>query len=187
MNYRGYTAHVEFDSEENVLLGRVADISDVVTFEATSVDDLEREFRTSVDEYIAFCEEKGRRPEKPFSGRFVLRITAEEHRAVASAARLKRQSLNTWIRESVRRSLDEENRPAALRREFGQVRELLGHLLGSHQRPYASHLSWRSMETLPRAVQQDRRSGLPPISRLQEIHRAMEGLSDPSSEGRGPQ
>ena len=65
MNYKGYTAHVEVDDEDGVLHGWVDGIEDVVTFEAESLQDLEREFRISVDEYLAFCARDEVEPEKP--------------------------------------------------------------------------------------------------------------------------
>ena len=65
MNYKGYSARVLYDGEERVLRGRVAGIDDVVTFEATSIDELEREFHVSVDEYLAFCAEQGLEPNEP--------------------------------------------------------------------------------------------------------------------------
>jgi predicted HicB family RNase H-like nuclease len=65
MNYKGYSARVLYDAEERVLRGRVAGIDDLVTFEATSIDELEREFQISVDEYLAFCGEQGIEPKEP--------------------------------------------------------------------------------------------------------------------------
>jgi predicted HicB family RNase H-like nuclease len=65
MNYKGYVARVLYDGEEKILRGRVAGIDDQVTFEATSVDELEREFHTSVDEYLAFCAEQRLDPQEP--------------------------------------------------------------------------------------------------------------------------
>ncbi|HZG42383.1 MAG TPA: type II toxin-antitoxin system HicA family toxin [Longimicrobium sp.] len=67
MNYKGYIARVLYDGEEKVLRGRVAGIDDLVTFEARSVDELEREFRVSVDEYLAFCAEQRLDPQEPRS------------------------------------------------------------------------------------------------------------------------
>ena len=65
MNYKGYTAHVEVDDTDGVLHGWVEGIDDVVTFEANNLADLEREFRISVDDYLAFCAEDGVEPERP--------------------------------------------------------------------------------------------------------------------------
>lgn len=68
MKYKGYTARVSFDADEQLLIGRVEHIRDVVTFQAESVAELEKEFRISVDEYLAFCQERGSPPEKPLGG-----------------------------------------------------------------------------------------------------------------------
>jgi predicted HicB family RNase H-like nuclease len=69
MTYRGYTARYAWDEEERVFLGQIDDIDDIITFEADSADDIEREFRTSVDEYLAFCAEKGIEPDRPGQSR----------------------------------------------------------------------------------------------------------------------
>ncbi|HLL89595.1 MAG TPA: type II toxin-antitoxin system HicB family antitoxin, partial [Tepidisphaeraceae bacterium] len=74
LKYKGYLAKVEFDADEKVLRGEVLGTRDVVTFQADGAADVEREFRGSVDDYLAFCKERGERPEKPASGQFVARI-----------------------------------------------------------------------------------------------------------------
>jgi len=65
MTYKGYTAHVETDALDAVLHGWVEGIDDVLTFEAGNLTDLEREFRISVDDYLAFCARDGVEPERP--------------------------------------------------------------------------------------------------------------------------
>lgn len=63
MRYRGYSARIEHDDETHVFRGRVDGIRDIVTFEADRAEDVEREFRISVDEYLTFCAEQGIAPE----------------------------------------------------------------------------------------------------------------------------
>jgi predicted HicB family RNase H-like nuclease len=75
MTYKGYTASVEVDVEAGILFGRVLDIKDVVTFKAKTVEDVVREFQNSVDDYLAFCDELGEEPDKPFSGKLPFRTT----------------------------------------------------------------------------------------------------------------
>ena len=65
MNYKGYRARYAYDEDERVYQGRVEGIRDVVTFEAPTLDALEREFRVSVDTYLEFCSERGVTPETP--------------------------------------------------------------------------------------------------------------------------
>jgi predicted HicB family RNase H-like nuclease len=109
MKYKGYRAQVEFDAEAGVLHGEVADISDVVTFEAESVPDLEREFHAAVDDYLAFCQEEGREPNRPFSGKLVVRMNPDLHRAAAGIARSLRQSLNTFISAAVEEAVQKRS------------------------------------------------------------------------------
>lgn len=40
--------------------GHIADIGDLVTFEAGTLDELEKQFRLAVDDYIEFCKEVGK-------------------------------------------------------------------------------------------------------------------------------
>lgn len=97
MSYKGYTAFVEFDSDAKVFHGEVADLSDVVTFQSSNAEKLEGEFHRSVDEYLAFCQEMGKQPEKPFSGKFVVRISKKLHQEAFLSAQGQKQSLNSFI------------------------------------------------------------------------------------------
>lgn len=97
MTYKGYTAFVEFDSEAKVFHGEVVDLGDIVIFQSSDAEKLEAEFHRSVDEYLAFCQEIGKQPEKPFSGKFVVRIPKKLHQEAFLSARGRRQSLNSFI------------------------------------------------------------------------------------------
>jgi predicted HicB family RNase H-like nuclease len=84
LNHKGYTGHIEFDDEAGLFHGEVVDTRDVVTFQGRSVDEIVQAFRDSVDDYLDFCAERGEKPDKPFSGKFVLRIHPELHHAFIS-------------------------------------------------------------------------------------------------------
>lgn len=101
LNYRGYSGHVEFDDEAGLFHGEVIDLRDVITFQGTSVEELEKAFRDSVDDYLEFCEERGEDPDKPFSGRLMLRLSPNLHREVYTRARQEGKSLNQWITEKL--------------------------------------------------------------------------------------
>lgn len=105
MEYRGYRAAVNFDDEAGVFHGEVVDTRDVITFQGESVPELRQAFADSVDEYLAVCSERGRTPDKPFSGRIPLRVTPEVHRAATAAARTEGKSLNSWLTEMVERAV----------------------------------------------------------------------------------
>jgi predicted HicB family RNase H-like nuclease len=99
MEYKGYIGKVEIDEEAGILYGEVIDVRDVITFEGTTVDEIQQAFRDSVDDYLDFCAQRGESPEKPFSGKFVVRLPAELHRKAYIQAKLKDKSLNSWITE----------------------------------------------------------------------------------------
>jgi predicted HicB family RNase H-like nuclease len=99
MEYKGYIGKVEIDDEAGILHGEIINIRDVITFEGTSVDEIQNAFRESVDDYLDFCAQRGESPEKPFSGKFVVRLPAELHRKAYIQAKLADKSLNSWVTE----------------------------------------------------------------------------------------
>lgn len=101
MEYKGYIGKAEFDDEADIFHGEVLLTRGVVTFQGRTVDELKQSFRESVDDYLEFCKEQNISPEKPFSGKFVLRLTPEEHRLAALAAKVEGKSLNAWAVEKL--------------------------------------------------------------------------------------
>jgi predicted HicB family RNase H-like nuclease len=96
IEYKGYIARIDVDEENDAFHGRVINISDVINFKGKSMAELKREFAKSIDTYFEFCKDEGDEPEKPFSGRFVLRIDPEVHRAITRAAEREGVSINKW-------------------------------------------------------------------------------------------
>ena len=101
MKYKGYQGHVNYDDEAKLFHGEVIGLRDVITFQGTSVEELEQAFKDSVDEYLDFCKELGRTPEKPFSGKLMIRLPPEIHERAAFEAKNHGISLNTWIKEAI--------------------------------------------------------------------------------------
>jgi predicted HicB family RNase H-like nuclease len=99
MSYKGYSARVEFDADDEVFAGRIAGIGDVVGFHAKSVPDLIEAFHEAVDDYIDTCARVGKDPQKPYSGNMMLRVGPEVHSKAALAAELSGKSLNQWSEE----------------------------------------------------------------------------------------
>jgi predicted HicB family RNase H-like nuclease len=97
MEYKGYIGKVEFDDEAGIFHGEVLDMRDVITFQGKSVAELKKAFQGSVDDYLAFCKQRGEEPNKPFSGQFITRIPPELHRQVNLAASISGKSLNAWV------------------------------------------------------------------------------------------
>ena len=92
-----HIASVKFDDEANIFHGEVNNTRDVITFEGTSVKELKEAFKESVEDYLAFCKGRGEDPEKPFSGRFIVRLSPRQHRKIYVAARQSGKSMNAWI------------------------------------------------------------------------------------------
>ena len=100
MEYKGYVAKVEFDDEDDVFHGEIINLRDVVTFQGQAVDELRQAFQDSVEDYLAFCAERNEQPEKPYSGKFSIRIDTELHRKIAMQARIASKSLNRWVSDT---------------------------------------------------------------------------------------
>ncbi|MFA6915663.1 MAG: type II toxin-antitoxin system HicB family antitoxin [Parachlamydiales bacterium] len=101
MKYKGYIGHVEYDDEAKIFHGEVIGLRDIITFQGTSVEELELAFKDSIDDYLAWCKERGEKPEKTFSGTFNLRISPELHAKLAFQARTKGLSLNSYVIEKL--------------------------------------------------------------------------------------
>ena len=101
IEYGGYTGIFEFDPSIDAFHGRVVGLQDVVTFEGTSIEELRREMKESIEDYLALCEEVGKDPERPYRGEFLVRTTPDVHRAVATAAEAEGVSLNAWVETAI--------------------------------------------------------------------------------------
>ena len=93
--YKGYFGTVEADA--GVFVGRVAGLRDVITFEGATFSEVEQAFRDSVDDYLAFCAQRGEPPDRPYSGKIPLHLSPEMHRRAAMRAQAAGMSLNQWI------------------------------------------------------------------------------------------
>ena len=103
MQYKGYTGHVEYDDDAKIFHGEVVGLKDVITFQGKTVDEIEKSFKDSVDDYLAWCEERGEKPEKAFSGTFNLRIPPDLHAKLALQAKTMGMSLNSYIADQLYR------------------------------------------------------------------------------------
>lgn len=105
IEHRGYVGVFEYDPDDETFRGRIVNLGkDGITFAGSSVEELKREMAASVDDYLAWCAERGEDPEKPFSGTFLVRAEPEVHRAVAVAAAREGKSINAWVTDALRRA-----------------------------------------------------------------------------------
>ena len=101
MNYKGFIGVVEYDDEAHIFSGEVINTRTVITFQGTTVDEIENEFHASVDDYLEWCKEDGVTPEKPYSGKFNVRLSPMFHSQVAIAAKKLDMSLNRFVEKSL--------------------------------------------------------------------------------------
>jgi predicted HicB family RNase H-like nuclease len=101
MEYKGYFAKVEFDDDAKIFHGEVINLKDVITFEGETVKELIQAFHDSVDDYLEFCAERQEDPEKPYSGKFVVRVEPELHKNISIEARKRGKSLNALVSEAL--------------------------------------------------------------------------------------
>ncbi|KNZ31413.1 MAG: hypothetical protein AD742_17805 [Methylibium sp. NZG] len=106
MTYNGYSARVEFDAEDRLFVGHLAGIRDIVGFHGESVDELESAFHEAVDDYLAACKKLGQAPNRPFSGRVMLRLPADVHARASAAAELTGMSFNQWAARALEQAVE---------------------------------------------------------------------------------
>jgi predicted HicB family RNase H-like nuclease len=104
MTYRGYSARIEFDAEDRIFVGHLAGVRDIVGFHGASVAELEAAFHEAVDDYLAACKKLGQEPNKPFSGRVMLRLPPEVHARASARATVEGVSFNQWAAKVLERA-----------------------------------------------------------------------------------
>ncbi|CCO24039.1 type II toxin-antitoxin system HicB family antitoxin [Maridesulfovibrio hydrothermalis] len=97
MQYKGYHAKIEFDADDRIFVGYILGIVDVISFHGESVAELEEAFHEAIDNYLESCAKLNQQPNKPYSGKLMLRLKPELHAAVAKSAELEGLSINRWV------------------------------------------------------------------------------------------
>ena len=101
IEYKEYIGTIEYDSTAKIFHGEVVNTRDVITFQGESVSEIETAFVESINDYIDWCMEEGVAPEKPYPGRFNLRLSPELHREAAIAAKKMKVSLNKFVEKAL--------------------------------------------------------------------------------------
>ena len=101
LSYKGYTARIEFDSDDNIFFGRVLGVRDIIGFHGETVADLIADFQNAVNHYLEVCQQRGEEPEKAYSGKLTLRIPPNMHADIAAAAAQSGKSLNKWVTDTL--------------------------------------------------------------------------------------
>ena len=105
MTYRGYTARIEFDERDSIFVGRALGLRSIISFHGQTVEELRDQFASAIDDYVVDCHEQGVSPEKPASGKLLLRVAPEIHSQALIKAQSTGKSLNQWATEALERAM----------------------------------------------------------------------------------
>ena len=104
MTHDGYMATVELDEEAALFHGEVINTRDVLTFQGRTLDELRSAFADTIADYLDWCRQRGKEPERPYSGNFTLRLSPELHRRIAAMAAKQHKSINAFVTDTLERS-----------------------------------------------------------------------------------
>lgn len=106
LRYKGYSGSIEFSEEDNIFVGEVLGLKrNAIIFEGSSVEELRKDFEDGVDSYLGFCQANNITPEKPYSGKLILRIQPSLHGKAAERAADCGISLNEFISRAIQAAL----------------------------------------------------------------------------------
>ena len=109
LRYKGYTGSVEFSEEDDCLFGKVQGLhGTLISYEGTTIDEIREDFQGAIDDYLDSCKERGIEPAKPYSGKFVVRMTSDLHSRVAAIAEATGTTINEFITRAVTNELDHD-------------------------------------------------------------------------------
>ena len=102
LKYKGYTGSVEYDESVDCLVGKVLGLKNaLILYEGTTLEELKKDFEEAVDDYLESCVARGVEPEKPFSGKLILRMTSQLHSQASEKAASSGVSLNEFINHAI--------------------------------------------------------------------------------------
>jgi predicted HicB family RNase H-like nuclease len=108
MRHGDYVARITYDEEIDSFFGEVINTSDVITFYGHSIEELRREMALSIGAHLEACRIKGVEPSRPYSGKFNLRLSPDDHARVAAAAAAAGKSMNAWVAEVLAKAAERE-------------------------------------------------------------------------------
>ena len=97
LTYKGYIAKINADLDDGILVGRDINTSDIIGFHGETISEVTDSFHAVIEEYLEDCKKKGKDPNKPYSGKFNLRLSPQLHSEIAAAAVKTGKSLNQWV------------------------------------------------------------------------------------------
>ena len=108
-NYKGYQGSIETSLKDRCLFGKILNITDLILYEGNTLEELENDFKDTVDDYLATCTALNREPKKPFKGSFNIRIGRELHEKAAKKSAESGKSLNDYIKDVISKDIQSIN------------------------------------------------------------------------------
>lgn len=108
LTHKGYIGTVSFNANDELFFGKVHGINDLVTFEGSSVRELKKSFKDSIDNYLQTCAKLKKEPNKTFKGTFNVRLNPELHQKAAITASRRGLTLNDFVKKAISFALDNE-------------------------------------------------------------------------------
>ncbi len=100
LKYKGYLGTVEYSEEDNCLFGKAIGMNkNLISYEGKTVEELKADFEAGIDLYLESCQERGVKPQKPYSGSINIRIPSELHSQLALKAQITGRSINAIIKD----------------------------------------------------------------------------------------
>ena len=108
ITYKDFVGTVNFSADDRIFFGKVEGIDDLITFEGSTVEELESAFRYMVDQHLDDCEREGKPAEKSYKGVFNVRISPKLHKKASHAAIKKGIALNQMIKQALEKELEDQ-------------------------------------------------------------------------------
>jgi predicted HicB family RNase H-like nuclease len=105
ITHKNFIGRFNFVEDEEIFHGKIEGITDLVTFEGTSVFEIKQAFIEAVEDYILLCNEVGKDPYKSFKGSFNVRISSDLHRKAALTAARENINLNQFVQKAIETAL----------------------------------------------------------------------------------
>ena len=94
--------------QEYVEKNRISFIIDSRESFKGNLDYIKKEFEKAVDDYLEFCKEVGKEPDKEYKGTFNVRIQPELHKRLALVALMNGETLNASVEKAIREYVNQQ-------------------------------------------------------------------------------
>lgn len=115
LKYKGYIGSVNYSEPDKVFFGKLEGIDGLVNYEGESVAELNAAFHEAVEDYLAFCDDHGVKPEKSYTGTFNVRISPATHRDIATLATEAGISINAFVKKALDQAVKNSAEEAEIR------------------------------------------------------------------------